>query len=92
VSAVFDLDAAVSEADREPFRFSFGGEDFEIAPVVDVRVQVRASERDLYGALSMFLGEEQYKRLDKVDKPFTMDHLRKLMEAHVAHCGENPGE
>ena len=36
MSEVFDLDAIGAEARGEPFRFRFGGEDYELPPSIDM--------------------------------------------------------
>lgn len=88
----FDLDALALEEAGEPFRFTFGGEDFEIAAHYDPRVFRRFAQGDLAGALLGMLGEEQFAKLDAIDKPFDERHLQALMEQWAEHFGTTAGE
>jgi hypothetical protein len=88
----FDLDALELDDQTEPFRFTFGGESFEISAHYDPRAFRRLTTGDLGGGLLQLLGEEQYERLDAIDKPFDERHLKALLEKWAEHFGTTVGE
>lgn len=49
----FDLDAAVSEAVGEPFRFTWGGQQFELPPILDMDLERQLQIVDAIEALDM---------------------------------------
>lgn len=90
--AIFDLDALTVEETTEPFYFQFGGETFAIATHYDPRIFRRFDQGDLAGALRLMLGNEQFDRLDAIDKPFDERHLEPLIRAWAEHAGTTTGE
>lgn len=88
----FDLDALVLEETTEPFTFTFGGEEFSVPAHYDPRIFRRADEGDIAGALRLMIGDEQWARLDKIDKPFDERHMRALFTAWTSHEVTTVGE
>lgn len=85
MSEVFDLDALVN--DGEPFRFKFGGEDYEMPPDIDLTSIALLDRGDPERALERILGEGQWKRM--VDSPhaFGVKQLMALLDAYSKHLG-----
>ena len=91
--SVFDLDAFAAEADaqREPFRFRFGGEDYELPGHIDFRFGLALEQGDGIGALRRMLGD-QWDRLVAAEATLTGPMARALIEKYLAHCGQTAGE
>jgi hypothetical protein len=87
----FDLDAAVAEAvataGLEPFRFTFGGEDYELPPRMDIRALGSFTKGDVYDGLRLMLGPDQHERLLASPAVFSDDAFQKLIEAYAEHQG-----
>ena len=93
MSGVFDLDAMAAEAEgREPFRFMFGGVEYELSPDLDFRVVAQLNKGLIYEGLARLLGAEQWERMQASDQLLTEDMLAKLFEAYQAHTGTSLGE
>jgi hypothetical protein len=92
MSDVFDLDALAHEANGEPFRFRFGGEDYELPPHMDIRAVAAMSAGRLDDALRMLLGDAQWTRLQASPEVFDQHKLLALFNAYGAHSGMTPGE
>lgn len=88
----FNLDALELDDQHEPFRFTFGGETFEISAHYDPRAFYRLTSGDLGGGLLRLLGPDQFARLDAIDKPFDERYLKALMEKWAEHFGTTLGE
>lgn len=84
VDKVFDLDALKFEETTEPFKFKFGGQEFEIPTHYDPRIFRRAGQGDLAGALLAMIGDAQFERLDAIDQPFDERHMSALFKAWAA--------
>lgn len=90
---VFDLDAVAAEANgTEPFRFTFGGEQYEMPAVVDIRVVAALTTGDVGAALRRLLGEDQWARMEASDAVFDQARFKALLEAYMAHGGSTLGE
>lgn len=89
---VFDLDALAAEARGEPFRFRFGGDDYEMPPNVDIRAALAANEGRILDAFSILLGAEQWQRMLDSESTLDSDLFDKLMQAYYAHIGTSVGE
>ena len=63
MSEVFDLDALAAEAKGEPFRFKFGGEEYELPPSVNIIAIAYAQEGKLGAALRALMTPEQWARV-----------------------------
>jgi hypothetical protein len=85
VSEVYDLDALAAEA--EPFRFRFGGEDYEMPADIDLTSVAKLDRGDAEGALQAILGAEQWQRM--VDSPatFGIKQLMGLLDKYAEHLG-----
>lgn len=88
----FDLDAVASEAAREPFTFTFGGDTYTLPPDVDLRIIGSLTSGDITDALRRMLGEEQWKKLEASPAVLTSDRFSALLNAYLAHSGLNVGE
>ncbi len=90
----FDLDALENESEAEPFRFTLGGEVFEMrAPEdVDWQIQLDAAEEDPAHIRALFadlLGED-WERFAAHKLPARK--FNALMEAWQKHYGVKQGE
>ena len=88
----FDLDAVASEANKEPFEFTFGGETYTLPAVFDIRIVGHLTEGEIGEALRRTLGAEQWKKMQASDAVFTSEQFKALFEAWMAHCGVTEGE
>lgn len=89
---VFDLDALAKDVTAEPFRFRFGGEDYEIPCLIDMR-WVAAIETDrVDDALRLLLGPEQYRRMQQSPAVFDRLQFDALVGAFFTHVGSSLGE
>jgi hypothetical protein len=94
MSEVYDLDAVAAEIVREPFRFRYGGREWEFAHMADVdwRVISAADTGDMDAVKSAFrvaLGD-QVKEFDKLPQPISV--MNDLFGRWMAHSGLNEGE
>jgi hypothetical protein len=90
---VFDLDAVLAEGVAPtPFRFRFGGEDYELPAHVDLRAIAAFDAGRLDDALRLMLGAEQYQRLQRSSAVFDQQAFVALFEAYSEHEGSNLGE
>jgi hypothetical protein len=94
---VFDLDVLRREREQEPFRFRFGGEDFELPASPDVRAVAAWSaaakdESRFEDALKALLGADQWGRLVAVVDVFDMESFQALMGAYGEFTGAAVGE
>jgi hypothetical protein len=93
MSDLFDLDALAAEADgKEPFRFQFGGEAYELPSELDIRGTAALSSGRVYEGLQMLLGDEQWQRMQDADAVLTDRMLGALFEAYAEHAGLSLGE
>lgn len=92
MSDVFDLDALAAEATGEPFRFRFGGEDYELPPTIDIRAVAHAQEGRLSSALRLMMTGDQWDRLERSTGRFDLPALRALFKAYGDHSGAQLGE
>jgi hypothetical protein len=90
----FDLDAAVAEvaAGREPFRFTFGGENYELPPRMDIRALGMFTKGDVHDGLRLLLGADQFERMLASPAVFSDEAFGKLVEAYAAHQNTTVGE
>jgi hypothetical protein len=94
MSEVYDLDAAAAEIIREPFRFRYGGREWEFAHMADVdwRVISDADTGDMDAVKKAFkiaLGD-QAKEFDKLPQPISV--MNNLFSRWLKHSGLNEGE
>ncbi|MEU7771222.1 hypothetical protein AB0C44_07840 [Micromonospora taraxaci] len=92
---VFDLDAYVAEHRKEPYRFRYGGQDFELphAQDTDWRVAQAADQGDVEAIQTLFrrgFGPEQWERFDALPQP--AGAMGELFRRWQAHSGTKPGE
>jgi hypothetical protein len=88
---VFDLDAVANEANAEPFKFTFGGQRYEMPGTVDIRVVTSLTAGDLEAALRLLLGDEQWAKIQA--SPAVLDHVKfqSLLAAYMEHTGMTLG-
>lgn len=89
---VFDLDAIANEATGEPFRFRFGGEDYELPPNIDMRVVAAMQSGRLDDALRQMLNTEQWARIQASTAVLNSQVLLALFERYSKHSGLSVGE
>jgi hypothetical protein len=89
---VFDLDALARESAGEPFRFRFGGDDYELPASIDVRAVALLEKGQLHDFMSTLLGSEQWQRM--LASPATFDNrvFEALIEGYGAHLGMELGK
>jgi hypothetical protein len=89
---VIDLDAIQNEADDKPFEFTFGGEQYELPPRMDMRVVAVLTKGQVGEALEMLLGPEQWQRMLHADAVLDERRLSALLAAYTEHTGMSVGE
>ncbi len=92
---VFDLDAYVAEHRKTPYRFRYGGQDFELphAQDTDWRVAEAADQDDVDAIQTLFrrgMGPEQWARFEQLPQP--AGAMGELFRRWQAHSGTTPGE
>jgi hypothetical protein len=93
--ATFDLSAAraaASDAQGEPFAFTFADEPFEVPPLTTwpLAVSELLMDGDLAGGLRALLGDDQWQRFRALSP--TMGDVQRLFEAIAPWAGvENLG-
>lgn len=92
MSEVFDVDAALAEKAREPFRFRFGGEEYELPPGIDLRAVPAITSGDLMGGFRRLFGAEQWSKIEAAEAVLDTDVVMVLLDAYLAHSGVTLGE
>lgn len=95
MTEVFDLDAYVAEHRKEPFRFRYCDQDFEMPHAADIdwRVIEAADQGDAQAIQTLFkrgLGPEQMERFEKLPQP--TGAMGELWRRWQASTGLKPGE
>jgi hypothetical protein len=89
----FDLDAVAAEVDEaEPFRFTFGGDSYELPPRIDIRAIALLTKGEVGDALKVLLGPDQYERLLASPAVFNDTRFAALVEAYAQHQSVSTGE
>lgn len=84
---ICDLDALEADEAGTPFTFRFGGEEYTLAPRIDLRA-VAALEGNRYdAALRMLLGPEQWERMQASPAAFDQTKFEALFDAYAKHQG-----
>lgn len=88
----YNLDALEGESSKEPFRFIFDGEEYELPPSPDFRAVSDMASGRLDVALERMLGTEQWQRLQ--DSPAVFDAVRfnALFDRYFKYAGTDMGE
>lgn len=89
---VFDLDAFAAETTSEPFRFRFGGDEFELPGTVDLRVAAKLQDGKVVESLQTLIGPDQWERLDGLPGVFDYRVARELFIQYGRHLGIDLGE
>ena len=89
---VFDFDALAAEETGEPFRFRFGGEDYELPSRIDVRAVAAMAAGRMDDSLRMLLGADQWTRLQASPAVFNDHTFEALLDRYLAHEGTTMGE
>lgn len=90
MSEVFDLDAVASEAgdaEREPFRFRFGGDEYEMPAEFDLLALAAITAGELGDGLRIMLGETQWSRMLRSGAKMDTARFKALFETYSAHVG-----
>jgi hypothetical protein len=85
VTDPLDLDAIAN--DGEPYRFKFGGEDYEMPPDIDLTSIALLDSGDPERALERLLGEEQWQRMVESPAAFGIRQLKALLQGYSQHLG-----
>lgn len=88
----FNLDAVLAEETGAPFSFTFGGEDYDLPPHVDLMVVAAMQDSRLGDGLRKLLGPKQWERMQASEATFDERALTALLEAYMAHVGTTVGE
>lgn len=92
---IFDLDALAAENDPGPFTFRFGGEIFELPPVLDLRLAGAFADGDSNRPdqmLAALLGDDQWTRMAANPAPLSVQMTEALLDRWAKHLGINLGE
>lgn len=89
---VFDLDALLREAVGDPFRFRFGGVEFELPPTMDFRIIGALNEGRLDKAFRRMFTAGQWDQLEQVEAVLDLNAMMELLKAYGAHSGASLGE
>lgn len=89
---VFDLDALAAEADSTPFRFKFGGEEFEIPPMDITWAAIDGSQLSHVDMFKLLVGDEQWARITASKARLTEPLFVALLDKWMAHYGVTLGE
>lgn len=92
MAEVFDLDAFIAEKTGEPFRFRFGGADYELPPSIDIRIPGMLSNGDIAGAFRRMVGADQWERISASDAVLDQRAMLELVKRYVEHSGLGLGE
>lgn len=92
MSDIFDLDAFIAETTLEPFRFTFGGETYELPHSMDMRAAAALAAGRLDDAFRMMFTPTQWDRIQASPAVLDSHSLLKLIEAYAAHSGMTAGK
>jgi hypothetical protein len=98
MAEVFDLDALIREREQQPFRFRFGGDDYEFPPSVDLRLAKTIEQLPKAGVGGMvdllrdLLGPDQWARLEASESVFDLVTFMALLDRYGEHLGSSMGE
>lgn len=87
-NGVFDLDAIKTDnVEQGPFRFRFGGDEYEMPGTIDLLGTAALTEGKLAQGFARLLGDEQWSRMLASKAVLTADAAKALMDAYAAHLG-----
>ncbi len=92
MSEPFDLDAIGAEATAEPFRFTFGGEEYELPPSIDMLAVPAMVAGDLLGGFRRLFTDEQWRRLQASPATLDLPKMLALLKRYADHSGVSLGE
>lgn len=81
---MLNLDELIEPDQREPFRFTHGGQVYELPPDIDLRLASKTRGADPLAQLEEFLGADQWSRIMASDTPLTP----KMLVAVTSSYGE----
>lgn len=90
----FDLESILDDnEDREPFTFTWDGEEYELPPVRDMRAVGAIAGGRIYDGLLLLLGPEQWARLQNSPRVLSSKRMRALLDAYNQYVdGLSSGE
>lgn len=95
----FNLDALAVEESGEPFRFTWGGETFEIPLLQSMPLRKQMAllaSGSPVEQINLLIGEEMLERLSSLPgadgQPMTLVRIAAVLEAYMAHQGTAPGK
>lgn len=99
----FDLDAAVNDKAGQPYQFTWGGQPFEIPPVLsmDIETQLDLMERierldqadakQLFEVIKLVIGESTLEQM-RAARPISAVALMTVIQEWMAHQGPDLGK
>jgi hypothetical protein len=88
---VFDLDALAAEAEQHPFKFTFGGEEYE-RPPMDMKLATEIDGLSMVEVFRKLLGDEQWDRIVASTSRLTQPMFVALLDRWESHYGSSLGE
>lgn len=89
---IFDLDALEVEATNEPFVFTFGGKQYVVPAIIDLRITAALQRGDYASAVRALVGEDQWASIVASDAVLDTARADLLIRAFAEHCGTSPGK
>lgn len=89
---VFDLDALEVETTNEPFVFTFGGKQYVVPAIIDLRITAALRQGDYATAVRVLVGEDQWASIVASDAVLDTARADTLIRAFGEHCGASPGK
>lgn len=91
MSDVLNLDALTPD-EKPPLQFQFGGETYTCRSINEMDVRrirdlLADAQDDPAAQLAWMLGEDQWERLETAEATFTIEHLKTVTDAWLAHHG-----
>lgn len=81
--STFDLDKLLDDnEDRDPFAFTWDGEEYELPPVRDMRAIGAIAAGHIYDGLALLLGPDQWVRLQNSPKVLSAAKMRALLDEY----------
>src|SRR5688572_3298784 len=83
---------AERQSSAEPFTFDFGDHEYRLPPRMDIRVVALLAEGEVYRALQLLLGKEQWEQILAEADVLDDATLKDLLDAYARHQGADLGE
>lgn len=87
MAAHIDLDAILEGEQGLPYTFTYGGQEYELAPQIDMRAIILMQGEEIHEAMRVLLGEEQWDRFKRARTRLTPERFQALMQGYAKHQG-----